>query len=193
MIESLIKTLISHPILISILGPFLFGGETTLILGILAGQGFIPFFIALIFCAIGIWIADLMWFSIGKIEALSKLKKIKFIYIGYKKAKEEIERAPNEVFLLILIKFAYGIGIPLLTYLGRRGMKYKDFILKNSIIIIIWSFSITIFGWFIGKTSKIAFTKFENVYTSIGLIVTGIIVVHIIVRQIRAYLLKKKN
>lgn len=188
MLEEVIKTLISHPIILSTIGPFLFGGETILILSILAGQGFIPLPIVIIFCPLGMFLADLMWFSLGKIKELSKLKKIKFIHKSYIKAKEEIEQAPNDLFLLVLIKFAYGIGIPILAYLGKKGMSFKEFLTKNSIIIALWSIGIVIIGWITGKTSKIAFTKFGNIYATILLVVTGIIIVHIIARRIRIYI-----
>lgn len=191
MIEELIKSLIGHPILISIIGPFLFGGETILILAILAGQNLIPLWMVVLFCIFGMFLADTMWFLIGKIKALSKLKKIKWIHKGYKRAKKEIEEAPNELFLLILIKFAYGIGIPILLYLGRKGMSLKKFILNNILIIASWSLVITILGWSIGKTSAIAMDKFENIYASILLIVTGFILVNILFKEIRSKVIIK--
>lgn len=192
-IEEVIKAVISHPVLLSMIGPFIFGGETTLILSILAGQGFIPIWIVLIFCALGIWIADTMWFFVGKIKSFSKLKKIRFIHQGYKRAKAEIESAPSEFFLLVLIKFAYGIGIPILMYFGRKKMSIQDYLLKNTTVIAIWSGSITLVGWLIGKSSAIAFNRFENIYTSIGLIVTGLIIVHLIIKEIRRQLIKAEK
>lgn len=191
MITEVIKAVISHPVLLSLIGPFLFGGETILVLSILAGQGFVSFWIVLIFCTIGMWLADTMWFLVGRVEPLSKLKKIKWIHKSYKSAKEEIELAPNNEFLLVLIKFAYGIGIPILMYLGRKKMTFKDFMIKNSIVISIWSASIVILGWTIGTTSKIAFNKLENIYTGIALVVTGLIILHFILREIRKRILFK--
>jgi len=196
MIEELIKAIISHPIILSLVGPFIWGGETILVISILAGQGLFKLWIPVLFCALGMWLADLMWFLIGRIKYLSKLKKINFIHKGYIKAKEEIDRSPNDMFLLVLIKFAYGIGIPILMYLGRKKMTLKEFIIKNSLIIFLWSTSIVIGGWIIGKSSAIAMDKFENIYLAIGLIVTGVIILHIIVRQIKKLVHKfekKKN
>lgn len=184
MIEEVLGNLISHPILLSLIGPFLFGGETILILSILAGQGLVPFWQVLIFCIIGMFLADLMWFLVGRIKPLSKLKKIKWIQKGYKRAKEEIELAPDNGFLLILIKFAYGIGIPILMYLGRKKMTLKEFIIKNSIVITLWASTIVIIGWSVGKSTAIAFETFKNIYAGIALTITGIILTHIIMRQI---------
>jgi membrane protein DedA with SNARE-associated domain len=137
------------------------------------------------------FLADLTWFLTGKIKFFSKMKKYKWIHASYKKAQEEIEATPNNSFLLILIKFAYGIAIPILMYLGRRKMTLKEFIIKNSIIIILWSSAIVIAGWLIGKTSAIAFSTFENIYASIILIVTGLILVHLIIRNIRKRIIFK--
>lgn len=177
--------------MLSFFGSFILGGETILILSVIAGQGIFKFWIIWLFCMIGMFCADLTWFMFGKIKFLSKLKKIKFMYRGYKKAEEEIESAPSELFLMILIKFAYGIGIPLLIYLGRKGkMSIKNFILRNSIIIFIWTTVIVIIGWILGKTSAIATDKLESIYAGIGLIITGLIIINFIGRAVARYLIK---
>jgi len=156
-----------------------------IILSVLSGKGLISFWIALVFCTIGMFLSDLLWFSVGKIKSLSKLKRYKLIRAGYKRAKEEIEVAPSNKFLLILIKFAYGIAIPILMYLARKKMTFKEFLAKEIPIVVIWSISIIILGWIIGKTSDIAFAKFENIYTFIIIIVTSLIILHLVIRQIR--------
>jgi len=193
MIGSLIGLILSHPVLLSLIGPFLFGGETILVLSILAGQGVISFWIVLVFCTLGMFLADTMWFLAGRIKFLSRMKKYKWIHNSYRRAKEEIGLAPSNSFLLILIKFAYGIAIPILMYLGKEKMTLKEFIVRNSIIIFIWSSSIIIIGWLIGKTSSIAFSTFENIYASILLIVTSLIILHLIIRQIRKRIVFKKE
>jgi len=185
MIEFIIPSLISHPFLLSLIGPSFFGGATILVLGILSGKGLLPLWAVLVFCALGMLCADSVWFLAGRIKILSKMKKYKWIHKGYKRAREEIEVASSNKFLLILIKFAYGIAIPILMYLGRKKMSLKEFLIKDGIIIALWSSSIVIIGWLIGKTSEIAFAKFENIYTSILLIVTSLIVVHLVSKEIR--------
>lgn len=183
-VKEAINILTSHPALLSFVGSFILGGETILILSILAGRGVFKFWVIWVFCFLGMWTADLMWFLIGRIKSLSHLKKIKWIHKGYKRAKEEIENAPSELFLMILIKFAYGVGIPILMYLGRRGMKIDDFIRKNTTIITVWSTVIVIIGWVLGKTSAIAADRFKNIYAGAGLVVTGLIIINIVARWI---------
>jgi len=184
MIESLIPSITSHPILLTLISSFLLGGETMIILAILSGKGILSFWIVLFLATFGMFLSDVVWFLAGKIKFLSKLKKYKLIRAGYKRAKEEIEVAPSNKFLLILIKFTYGIAVPILMYLGRKKMTLKEFLVKEIPIVVIWSFSIIILGWLIGKTSDIAFAKFENIYTFIILVVTSLIILHLIIRQI---------
>ncbi len=193
MIKEVLMSLAIHPALLSFFGSFFLGGETILILSILAGHGIFNFLVIWIFCMLGMWCADLTWFLIGKIKAFSRLKKIKFVHSGYKKARVEIESAPNNLFLLVLIKFAYGIGIPILMYLGRKKMRLKEFLIKNTLVIFTWATSIVILGWILGKTSAIALGKFESVYASIGLIITGIILINIIARYIEKRLIKAEK
>ena len=63
-------------------------------------------------------------------------------------------------------------------------MKLREFILKNSIIIALWSTTIISIGWFIGKSSAIAFKTFENIYVGIALTITGLIIANIIIKKI---------
>jgi membrane protein DedA with SNARE-associated domain len=160
------------------------GGETILIFSILAGQGIISFWFVLIFCTFGMFLSDLLWFSVGKIKFLSKMKKYKWIHASYKRAREEIEVAPSNKFLLILIKFAYGIAVPILMYLGRRKMTMKEFLMNEIPIVVIWSSAIIMMGWLIGKTSDIAFANVENIYTWILLVGTSLVLLHLVIRQI---------
>jgi len=190
MIDFILTLLISHPFILSIVGPSFFGGATILVLGILSGKGLLPFLTVLIFCAVGMLCADTIWFFVGRIKGLSKMNKYRWIQRTYKRAREEIEVAPSSKFLLILIKFAYGIAIPILMYLGRKKMTLKEFLITDGIIIAIWSSSIVLIGWVIGKTTEIAFAKFENIYTSIMVVVTSLIIIHLISREIRRIILK---
>jgi len=191
MIETIIANVTSHPFLLSLIGPSFFGGGTILVLGILSGKGFLSPWIALIFCALGMLCNDTLWFLAGKINALSRMKKYKWVHNSYKKAQKEIEAAPSNRFLLILIKFAYGIAIPILMYLGRKKMTLKEFLITNGAIVLIWSSSIVTIGWLIGKTSEIAFTEVENAYTWITLIVTSLIIANIGLRWIRKKIIFK--
>jgi len=184
MIASIASLIISHPFLLSFFGPSFLGGGTILVLGILSGKGLISPWIVLIFCSLGMLCNDIMWFLAGKIKILSRMKKYKWIHNSYKRAKEEIEVAPSSRFLLILIKFAYGIAIPILMYLGRRKMTLRKFVTINSTIIFLWSSAIVTTGWVIGKTSEIASSKFENIYTMIILVVTSLIIAHLVLRWI---------
>jgi len=181
---SFIALILSHPILLCLISSFFLGGETILVFSILAGQGIISFWIALVFCTIGMFFSDLLWFSVGKIKSLSKLKKYRWIRTSYKRAKAEIEVAPSKEFLLVLIKFAYGIAVPILIYLGRSKMTLKEFLIREITIVSIWSSCIVIIGWLIGKTSHIALAKVENIYTWIILIFTSLILLHLAIRWV---------
>jgi len=185
MIESIITPLTNHQILISLIGPLFFGGATILILAILTGKGLLSVWPVLIFCPMGMIIADSIWFLAGRIKRLSKMKRYRIIRYSYDRAQREIEVAPSEKFLLILIKFTCGIAIPILMYLGRKKMTFREFLIKDSKIVLIWSSSIVIIGWLIGKTSEIAAARFENFYTFVMLVITSLIIAYLIVGEIK--------
>jgi membrane protein DedA with SNARE-associated domain len=186
----------AYSALICFFGAFFFGAETVIILGILSAQGTVHSWVVALFCAAGIFTADTMWFFIGKIRAFRVFKKIRVIRKSYIKASEIIERnSENQMFLtLTLLKFVYGIAIPIIMYLGRRNkISYKRFALYNGSIILVWSILLTYLGWLAGKGYLFASRITENFYIEMAVLAGLFILVNVIINFIKQWLLKKEN
>lgn len=180
LIENLFSIFGTYQSFISFFGAFIAGAETIFALTILAARGILNIWIVLLFCALGIFTADLMWFSIGKIKKLSNLKKISYINKAYKKATKKINKTKNKFILLSLTKFVYGIGIPIIMYLGRKEMSYKTFLKYNSVIIIFWTLGIGIIGWLAGKGFTFFYETVQNIKLAILIIVIAILILWIL-------------
>jgi membrane protein DedA with SNARE-associated domain len=190
MIEEMVNSLLAYPVLVSFIVPFFFGGGAIIILGILSGQGKIPFLIAIVFSALAVALMDYIWFSIGRIKSLSKLKRVKTLHRTYTKAKEFIEEIKDEVILLTMAKLTYGLGVPTMIYLGRMGMPVKRFFRYNLTIIAIWTLVIAGSSWLVGRTYIIAADTLKSIYHGIAILVTGLLIIHLLLRYIRKRVLK---
>lgn len=182
MLNELLILFIEYSYIICFLGAFIGGEETILALSIIAAQGYLQIWVVFIFCYLGIFASDTMWFFIGRIKSLSKFKKNKTINKSYKKAINLIEKtSKNQNFLLLLItKFIYGIRISTIMYVGRHRLSYKKFAFFNSIIIFIWMLIIVGAGWLAGKGFSVIIQTYKNLQLAIIILAIAIIVFYII-------------
>jgi len=181
----------SLSIAICFFGAFFFGAETIIILGILSAQGLVKFWIVYVFCALGMFSADSMWFFVGKIKAFGKLKRFKFIKKSYKKTSELIEKiSKKRIFLLLtLLKFVYGIAIPIIMYLGRKKkISYSRFALYNCLIIMPWTAMLAGLGWLAGKGYIFAVKISENIYFGMFILAIIFVLIHVLTKSIRKIL-----
>jgi membrane protein DedA with SNARE-associated domain len=188
LVENLFVIFGTYSSLISFFGAFIAGAETIFVLAMLATQGVMPLWIVFVFCSLGIFTADLMWFSIGKIKKLSHLKKIPYVHEVYKKSIKIINKTPNLFILLSLTKFVYGIGIPIIMYLGRRKMKYKQFIKYNALIILMWTTGIVLIGWLAGKGFTFFYDTFQNIKLALLIVLIAIVVLLVLKTLIEKFL-----
>lgn len=188
LIENLFAIFGTYQFLISFFGAFIAGAETVLILTILASRGILNIWVVIIFSTLGIFTADLMWFSIGKIDKLSHLKKIPCAQKTYEKSATLISKTKNKFVLLSITKFVYGIGIPIMMYLGRREMNYKTFIKYNSLIILFWVSGIGLIGWLAGKGFTLFYDTLKNLRLAILVLVIAILVLSLLKMAIKKVL-----
>lgn len=186
LLELLIAIFQSYSPLISFFGAFIAGGETVLILGILSAQKIFSPWTVFVFCSLGIFTADLMWFYVGKIKHLTHLKKIKFVHHTYHRVDNLIKQSKSPLPSLIIAKLTYGVGIPLMMYWGRRNLKLSKFLYYNALIILIWSSVLVFVGWLIGRGFNKIYVVYENIQLAVLILVITMVLVHII-----SYLLSK--
>ena len=138
LLSNLLVVLPNYAFLISFLAAFLGGEETIVFLGVLVSRHYFSLWIVFLFSLMGVMIADIFWFFLGKAEFLSYFKKCKTIHKGYKKAGKLIDSTSKMslAWTLIFIKLTYGVGIFTLMYLGRTKTNFKSFLLITFLLLL---------------------------------------------------------
>lgn len=174
-IISMLTFLLGYMPLVSFFGALIGGEETVLLLSVFAARDYYPIWIVFVFCFLGILVADSVWFFVGRLKVVTKMR-------GHKYFKEHSDRAGdfidnkfrgNHFVLLMSTKFLYGLRIMTLMFLGRR-IKFKEFFIYNSIVVAIWTIVIVSFGWFAGRGVGWLWDTYRNIQV---LILVGIVII----------------
>ena len=177
-VESLLAIFSNYPSLISFLGGLLGGEETLLALSFLAANNMIPLEILFIFGFLGVYVCDLIVFSIGRFKLVHNFEKLEKHSPVYQRIDKFISKLTNESPFLALMytKFIYGARLLTLIYLGLKKISLKQFLVSNFIVDLIWMSVIIMLGWLAGSGFKFVLDVFKNVQAAIGLVIVFVII-----------------
>jgi len=192
-IKELVLAFLNYPYLVSFLGGFFTGGHVILFLAILSAQGLIPLWIVFVFSLLGILVADIMYFAIGKIKSLSVLKRSKIIHGSYLRARQVFEKTQSNLLILIIAKLVGGVGMFCMLYLGRKRMGFKEFLKYNTVLVFIWGTIIVTVGWLAGRGVYLVLQVYNNL--KLGILMLGVILLiyYVIGELISRWLMKEKD
>jgi membrane protein DedA with SNARE-associated domain len=177
---------LGHISLLSFIGAFFFGGETLIIFSSLVSNNFGKLFLVFLFGFLGFVCADLMWFHVGKLKCLSRLKKVPYFHSTYKKTQGLVNNLsiPNFFIFLLLCKSLYGIAIPVIMMLGRTNKNIKRFILNDIIDNFILMFIFVFVGWLVGRGYILLVSAYESIKIGIVFILVVVIILYFIKRKL---------
>ena len=167
MVAELLNVILSifanYSFLICLFSGLLGGIVWLLVLAGLAANGVFSVWTLIIFFYIGIVLCDIAFFKFGQIKSLSYFKIHRLIDNGYQKVTYILKKYSQnrDMVILFFSKFVYGSYAPLIMHFGRRGMKFKKFLIMDLIINIIWILILVPIGWFAGKGLRL-FLGIEN-------------------------------
>lgn len=127
-------------------------GDGALIFLVVLCVNFNTSLIVLFFAAfVGTFIGDSVWFFIGR-KISKNIKKYKKIEKGFETIAELIERLfkKNYLLALVTVKFLYGTRVITIFYLSKKKMKYRKFLIYDSLSTIIWIFGMGFIGYLVG-------------------------------------------
>lgn len=181
--------------LVCFMGALLGGEETVLLLAAFAARDLYPVWIVFVFCFLGVFVADAIWFYIGRLEVISKLKNTKYFKSHSENARDFLDRKvkSNHFTLLMSTKFLYGLRLITIMYLGRR-MKFRQFLWYNSIVAAIWTVAIVGLGWFAGQGIGWLWDTYKDIQMIIAIIIgigIGFYILKIILGRVTAKWAKK--
>jgi membrane protein DedA with SNARE-associated domain len=171
-IKAVYNLIASNAAPVSFFGTFFLGGETLALLCFGSAQGAYFLWVVLVFGFLGIVISDIMWYLIGKYSLLHFLKRHHLINKSSRKAKKILHKLyKKKLRLMFFSRFIYGTSIATLVYLGKR-MKFKEFIVYEIIISIIWIIIYGGIGWYAGRGVRILLVFYNSLWV-VGASITG--------------------
>ena len=182
-LDSILYFFSSYTYLVSFLGAFFGGEETILVLFTLANQGIMNPIVVFIFTYLGTFSADIMWFYLGKVRYLSRLKELPFVHNVYLRAERIMHKVSNRntFRLLFITKFISGTRIATIMYVGRKNLSLKNFIKYNSIVILIWSILLFSIGNLFGEGISLIMRTYKDI---------KLLIIYLIVFAIAFYIAK---
>ncbi len=194
-IESLIPFFSSYGILITFFCGIFGGEEVILTLVFLSAMGLLPLWWILVFTTIGEYISDTIIFSIGRFSLPRKIRRIEKLTGLYNKAHRIIAKVSrkNTALTLLYSKLIYGTRIMTLIYLGSKKTRWRDFLISEIFVMIIWmSITVTI-GWFGGRSIKQISTIFKDIGLTIASLIVFIVLIALMKKWIQSRLLKRQK
>jgi membrane protein DedA with SNARE-associated domain len=128
-----------------------FEGETAAIAGgVMAHRGIFPIWAAWLACAFGAFVADEMFFQIGR-----RFRDRPFVTrvrqrSAFAKAVAFIERYPNA--FIFIFRFLYGLRTVSPIALGLTNIPFRRFAALNALACLVWSGIYTAIGFWFGPT-----------------------------------------
>lgn len=187
MFDSILNHLAGHPMLLFFFAAFIGGEETTIPVAILVGRGWSDFWTLYLFCCLGSFAIDSSLFLMGR-YGLKHRQFFKGFQKRYSKVSQLIQGiSKNEFWILFTTKFVYGARTFSVIYLSLEGISLKRFLVIDVLVILVWMFLVTGFGWLIGRGS----TFFTHLYKHPVILVASIILLILVVHLIRGRFAKK--
>ncbi len=150
-IETIILFLQGYPILSGFLAGFL-AEELLVILGFLAGQDIIPFWIVFFSGLLGIFCIDSLYFLFGRIKKFHNPIAKRINSSRYSKIAGKIGKLTNnnKFFSLFLSKFIYGPRMIIIIYFAFNNMPYRKFVFYEISALLLWASLVMPLAWLAG-------------------------------------------
>ena len=168
----LLSLFAAHGAWISFIGGFFGGEEFIIALAFLAAKNFIPIWEIFIFSFLGIFLHDIVVYSIGRLQIVQNIQKFeKFTHVSKRYEHIIVKIDERGTFNLLLItKFVFGTRLLSLFYLGFKKTKIKDFLIASFFVELLWVVIIISLGWIFGNSFYLIWDVFKNIPLAIAAI-----------------------
>jgi len=194
-IDTLIPFLGSYFLIVAIIGTILSGNLFVILIATLSGQGIFTYWQVLVVSLIGTFIADTIWFNMGKTKPLKDIIKRPHFLYNYHHIKKILRRSTEKNKFLVFLgsKFIYGTRIITLMYAGRKKMHAKDFIIYNFASSSIWVTLLVTLGFLAGKGFDKFLEFFNNLRTALTVFILIIALIYILWLALSEVILARKD
>ena len=194
-ILNIINFISPFPYLVSFLAPFLGGEILVMTVAFVGSSGIFPFWTIVFFSFLGMLCLDIFWYFLVKSRSVERFKKSKIISAKNYTLERHLEKISdkNDIIILLLSKILVGTRILIIAYISLRKISFKKFLFYDSIPTFIWAIMLVSLGWFSGASFKLITALFNDIKIAITILVLGGILVYLILKLLRASILKKEK
>ncbi|QQR82211.1 VTT domain-containing protein [Candidatus Campbellbacteria bacterium] len=156
-------------------------GEVTLFLAaLLVHQGFLNLYDTLALTLLGVFLGDLLWFTLG--EHLSLYKKIS-AWVEREAGRFDHIFQAHTFKSLLVTRFLYGLSRPTLIRMGMLRIPIKKFLEANIVTTLVWSSLVWIIAYALSASILSTRHFIPRLEAGIALIIIAIIVLNKLARR----------
>lgn len=191
--EVIVSIFVNHFYTASFLSGLL-GEEVVLFLTFMASHSLMHVKMVFVLAPLGLILMDIVYFSIGRIGVKKLSQKLVFlrryatiphIIVGFEKKRP--------LLALIFTKFVFSTRIPLMIYMGARGMSYGVFVGYDLIALYVWAAVMIPLAWLAGRGFTTGLNLVKDFSAFIGLAIIFCIIVYFVNRIVGNYLLREDS
>lgn len=171
--NQLVQWLLIAPFLVCFLGALIAGTVVTLVFATFAGSAGVPWWPLLLGAFLGNYLKDSGLFALARSKLTDRLRQSR----QFEQQRERLDALRNnyrkrDVFFFVGVKFAYGLRIAKLLFLGAVHYPWGRFLLYNAIAVLVINATAVLSGWMFGR----GVTRYLDMFENTGSIVTTVLV-----------------
>jgi membrane protein DedA with SNARE-associated domain len=165
------------------LGATAIAGEASpLIGGFAAFENRLNLSTVMVSIAIGVWIASIIIYGVARWKSRWFRKQFPRLRPLILRTVAVVRRHPWRA--SFAVRFAYGVRIVLLIACGVGRIPFRIYAIGTAVSSVIWSISMTIVGWALGRTTDVLIGHIREAEQIIGIgVVLLVIAIYIILRR----------
>ena len=155
-------------------------GEAAVVAGgVIAHRGLVPLGGAMAAASLGSFVADQLWFQIGRrFRDARPIAKIR-AQPAFSRAVVALERRP--IGFIFAFRFIYGLRTVSPIAIGTSAVPARTYLAVNAVAAVIWGCAFTILGYLFGKSVEQFLGRWKPhghdwFYVAGGIVIAGIVV-----------------
>ncbi|MDE0878768.1 MAG: DedA family protein [Sphingomonas bacterium] len=152
-------------------------GEAAVVAGgLLAHRGLVPIGGAMAAVSLGSFVADQLWFQVGRRFRDARLVKKARAQPAYARAMRLLERYP--IGFIFAFRFIYGLRTVSPIAIGTSNVSGRTYLAVNAAAAVIWGCCFTLAGYVFGKSIEEFFGRFgphghQWLYLAAAIVIVG--------------------
>ena len=161
--------------------------------GFAAHEGHLGFFRVVLACSLGVWIAGIGLYALGRWRSRWLRKRFRKMGRYVTRMLVFVRRSPWRS--AIAVRFAFGARIVFPIACGVARLRLSVFLIGTAIASVLWAFVFTIVGWLFGETALLVLGHIRRYEDEIAvfLIAVVVLVFVVLIRRRQTQILERET